>query len=123
MPVMSIYSPDTVYSYSPYNFPNNVTAANEAFNVKDLYTHTLAVTLSKPGNITLGIKKAENVYNDWCCFDTFTLKYLGKTSGAANIKKNTANKNVYYNLKGQQVKKQMPKGIYISNNKKVIKKY
>ena len=88
-PVMSLYdSSITAYTQTPYNYPDNVGMADEAFNKKDLYTNTIKLTLTEAGAIKIGIRKSEWVDSDWCCFDNFTLRYLGKgNTGIKDIKK------------------------------------
>ena len=123
VPVTSIYSADTVYTYSPYTFPDNVTAANQAFNDKQLYTNTLKVTLTADGSIKIGIKKDNYTNSDWCCFDNFTLKYLGDPTGITSVTNTDVIKNnIYYNLNGQKVDRNaLNHGIYIYNGKAIIK--
>ena len=122
-PVMSLYDDSiTQYSISPYNFPDNVTQANEAFNTYGLYTNTVRLTLAKRGDITLGIRKESWTSADWCCFDNFTLRYLGNATGISNVsaKKQDA---ATYNLQGQRVSDMNAArhGVFIKNGKKVIK--
>lgn len=123
MPVASLYSADNQYTYTPYTFPDNVTAANQAFNDFKLYTDTLRVNLATEGSIKLGIKKENYTYSDWCCFDNFTLKYMGNPTGIHTIATETTNKsNVYYNMNGQKVDKDAVKhGVYLYNGKVYIK--
>ena len=87
--VMSLYDSNiTAYTQNPYNYPDNVGMADEAFNKKDLYTNTIKLTLTETGAIKIGIRKSEWVDSDWCCFDNFTLKYLGKgNTGIKDTKK------------------------------------
>lgn len=119
VPVVSLFSEDD-YTANPYSFPDNVAQANEAFNQKNLYHNTLRLTIDN-GRLTLGIRKQTEENSDWCCFDNFTLKYLGKSStGIASVGQRALPASRYYNLNGQRVNK-VRKGIYISNDKKIMK--
>lgn len=122
VPVMSIYDNSiTQYSISPYTFPDNVSTANQAFNDYGLYTNTLRVKLAEKGDIKLGIRKTEYVSNDWCCFDNFTLNYLGDATGISVLKTDRVETDSFYNLQGQQISRNsMNRGVYICNGKVVI---
>lgn len=120
--VMSLYD-DTIadYGVSPYTYPDNVAQANEAFNAKGLYAQTLHVTLAEPGSLTLGIRKTEGVGSDWCCFDNFTLRYLGDPTGIDALPAPRDGRGGVYNLKGQRMGKgKLPRGIYIKDGRKEI---
>ena len=117
-PVVSLFGEDR-YSYSPYTFPDNVTQANAAYNADGCYHNTLRVTVSG-GSLTIGIRKGVYVKNDWCCFDNFTLEYLGNGSGIADISARGGDGQPTYNLRGQRVTAP-GKGIYIIGGKKMIR--
>lgn len=125
--VMSLYDDSAAgtYTVSPYTFPDNVSQANEAFNTNKLYTNTLRVTLAEDGDLTIGIKKdGAEPYANWCCFDNFTLRFLGSTATAI---KGVAGAGVdggdrWYTLSGQPVGTQTPKkGIYVRRGAKVLR--
>ena len=121
--VMSLYDDSiTKYTYNPYTYPDNVTQANEAFNTYGLYTNTVRITLDKRGDITLGIHKENWTSADWCCFDNFTLRYLGNTTGISNVS-STKHDGPIYNLQGQRVsdKGNAHHGVFIKNGRKVIR--
>lgn len=124
-PVMSLYdgSASEAYSMSPYSYPDNVSAANKAFNEKKLYTNTLKLEVSG-GQLKIGIRKDTYVGADWCCFDNFTLRYLGNNNAvtviAADGKKTSGHCS---NLQGVQIPDvESYHGIYIQNGQKKIKK-
>lgn len=122
-PIMSLYdeSADS-YTQSPYTYPDNVTQANQAFNTYGYYKNTLKVTLSEPGEMTIGIRNLNSIPYDWCCFDNFTLKYLGDPTGIITVATDGARDNKAYNLMGIPVNPNTHcKGIYIINGKKVIR--
>lgn len=122
VPVMSIYDESvTDYSQDPYTYPDNVTAANEAFNYNGSYTNRLTLTLDEPGSITIGIRKDTYIYSDWCIFDNFTLKYLGEKTGISDIGIDNKKNVKTYTLDGKEVKgNARGKGLYISDGKKII---
>ena len=118
LPVMSLYDESvTNYTDSPYNYPDNVSAANQAFNASGLYTNKLAFEL-KESTLSLGIYKTVRVDGDWCCFDNFKLMYNGDGTGITEVKATTDDEH-YYNLQGVRVA-HLGKGIYIKGNKKTI---
>ena len=120
VPVLSLYDESvTVYTATPYTYPNNVAEADVAFNTYKLYTNKLRLTLPETGSITLGIKKMESLVSDWCIFDNFTLKYLGKSTGISNLHIEDRNTQGLYNLKGQRMGSgQLPHGVYIVDPQK-----
>lgn len=121
-PIMSIYDESvTQYGLSPYTYPDNVATANEAFNKFGLYTSALRLSHNTTGPITIGIRKMEHVASDWCCFDNFTLKYLGEPSSVnGNIKANVQ-KHKLYTLDGCEVRnKGMHGKVYIKDGQKII---
>jgi hypothetical protein len=118
VPVVSLFS-ESSYTVSPYTFPDNVGQAHEAFNEKDLYHNKLRVTVTD-GRLRLGIRKEVYERNDWCCFDNFTLTYLGTGSGIVDAGFRSVADGPAYSLMGQRIK--IPgKGIYIKGGKKILK--
>lgn len=123
--IRSIYSED-YYSRSPYTYPDNASAANEAFNEYGLYHNTLRFTL-KGGTLKLGIRKHTHVANDWCCFDNFTLTYLGEWPSDdiehVEVDNLSSPAPIIHDLSGRRLgfnKEMLDKGIYIINNKKIL---
>ncbi|MGM9733751.1 MAG: alpha-N-arabinofuranosidase 1, partial [Prevotella sp.] len=123
MPIMSLYDESADrYSVSPYSYPDNVQAANEAFNTYGYYKNTLKVKLDEPGSIKIGIENLSPVNSDWCCFDNFTLKYLGDGTGIDSVKSDNRGSEKTYTLGGMEIKgNAKTKGITIRNGKKEIK--
>ena len=122
-PVMSLYD-DTItqYEQSPYSYPNNVTGANTAFNTYGLYTNTLRFTLAKETDLKIGIRKTEWNYSDWCCFDNFTLRFLGDPSSVVSAQRDYNEDGKWYNLQGLEVVGSNAKrGIYLHNGRKVVR--
>ena len=123
-PFMSIFDESAPFSYSPYTYPDNVTGANQAFNIKGAYQdNAVEITLDTDGEqLKVGMQKSIATDRDWTCFDNARLYYrkedatkivspLGETEEGAAI----------YNLAGQRINKQQ-KGINIVKGKKVLKK-
>jgi hypothetical protein len=71
------------------------------------------------GSLTIGMMKNEAVGHDWCCFDNWSLTYLGS---GTSINASVRDKESYaiYNLYGQQVKNP-ERGIYIKGGQKIMK--
>lgn len=123
-PVMSLYDDAvTQYGISPYTFPDNVSQANRAFNGFGLYRNTLRLTLPEAGSITLGLRKTQEYVRDWCCFDNFTLRYLGQSTGVSVLPAaRTDSSTAVYNLSGQRMAAgRLPHGVYIQNGRKTVR--
>lgn len=122
-PVMSLYDNSiSRYTFSPYTYPDNVSQANEAFNTYGLYNNTIKLTLAKTGDITLGIRKDSWTSADWCCFDNFTLRYLGQLSGIRNVRDITTTDSRAYTLTGRRVDLNTAgHGVYIQGGKKIVR--
>lgn len=122
-PVMSLYNDSSSrYTFSPYTYPDNVSQANEAFNIYGLYNNTIKLTLVKAGDITLGIRKESWTASDWCCFDNFTLRYLGQATGIHNVRDIKSIDRRAYTLTGRPVDlKTGEHGVYIQDGKKIVR--
>lgn len=82
-PFMSLFDDSTPYTYSPYNFPDNVTQANKAFNTDKQYSgNSVTTILTETGTLRLGMRKSVSMANDWNCFDNFRLLYNPDTTGS-----------------------------------------
>lgn len=119
-PVMSLYDEDA-FTLEPYSYPDNVAMANAAFNDNGLYKNTCRFALASEADVNIGIKKDESVAADWCCFDNFTLRYLGRTDAIASLCADKAAKTKRYNLKGQRAAENET-GIIITNGTKTYNK-
>ena len=74
-PLLSIFAGGH-YSLNPYSYPDNVNAANTAFNSYGYYTdNSVTIELEEPGDLQLGIRKSTYVGSDWTIFDNFKLTY------------------------------------------------
>lgn len=122
-PVMSLYNDSSSrYTFSSYTYPDNVSQANEAFNTYGLYNNTIKLTLAKTGDITLGIRKESWTASDWCCFDNFTLHYLGQATGIRNVRDIRSIDSRAYTLTGRPVDlKTGGHGVYIQDGKKIVR--
>lgn len=129
-PFMSLYDSSTSYTASPYNFPDNVWNANDAFNTKKFYgDNKVTVKLDKRGDLRLGIRKSEPKYDDWTCFDNFRLTYVADDSAIDEIYTEVAGRPAdVYNVAGICVLRQataadlrsLQPGIYIISGRKYI---
>ncbi len=123
-PIVSLYScPD--YTYDPYNYPDNLTAAAKALGTSGQYdANSVTYTLETAGQpLRIGLRKLKTVPADWVAYDHFQLHYKGSATGIANVTPNvqTPAKGIIYNLAGQRVVKPT-RGIYIIDGKKVMVK-
>ena len=119
--IMSLYDNSAASQYgtaSNTNYPDNVSQANQAFNTYGLYKNKLEVYVTE-GSLVLGLYKNDWVDADWCCFDNFTLTYLGPGTGIKTVIDSQNNYKAIYNLIGQRVDNSAQHGIYISNGKKI----
>ena len=122
--VMGLYDESASrYTQSPYTYPDNVTAANTAFNTDNYYVNTLRFTLEADTDLRLGMRKTVAVDKDWCCFDNFTLRFLGSGSAVTDIVSSpSVSSDRWYNLNGQVVSGEPSvHGIYVHGGKKVVK--
>lgn len=75
-PFISIFSDTENYTFSPYSYPDNVTQADDAFNVLGTYTgNKVEIILEEPGDLKIGMRKTVYVDADWTIFDNFKLTY------------------------------------------------
>ena len=129
---MSLYDEEGYYM-TPYTYPDNVTAANNAFNKEDNYHgNTVTYTLNETSNLTVGISKTEFISQDWTCFDNFKLYYKRMNADAIqqiDFDKSLQDADVY-TVSGLLVRsgvnskldiQDLPEGVYIlkSGNKSV----
>ena len=120
-PVMSLYDSSVEgYTSSPYTYPDNVSAADYAFNTLGQYVNTLRFTLGEEQDVVFGIYKENYNYSDWCCFDNFRLRFLGNTNGISDLRQQTAEADApLYNLMGQRMSTATSyQGIVVKKGKK-----
>lgn len=80
-PVCNLFSSDA-FTYDPYTYPDNLTAASTAFNTKGLYAdNAVTVALQEGEPLRLGIRKTGTVAADWVAFDNFQLHFDGPITG------------------------------------------
>ncbi len=113
------------YDGVTYYYPNSMQAASTAFGLGE-YLNTVDVHVAEGETLTLGLRlRSTGVSNNWCCFDNFTLSYLGTEAPTAiesiEAAATTADNSTIYDLSGRRVQK-AKKGIYIINGKKVMVK-
>ncbi len=121
--VLSLYdeSASGYYTQSPNTYPDNVSDANTAFNTNGLYVNQLTVVLEEEGDLTIGICCDNYTASDWCCFDNFTLTYLGTADGVEAPDVQRTYSDATYNLSGQRVGANT-RGIVISNGEKILRR-
>ncbi len=132
-PFMSLFDDSTPFTNSPYNFPDNVTDANKAFNSQKLYgDNVVYLDLPTTGDIRAGFRKTVEKGSDWTCFDNFKLEY----SPEANTGLTTPAYDAYltvdvYTTTGVLVRESAPAanpteglapGIYIAAGRKYVVK-
>lgn len=122
VPVMSLYDKSiTQYSLDRNNYPNDVNQANAAFNTYHLYRNAIKLEVTE-NRLIFGLRNYSSINSDWCCFDNWTLTYLGPGTGiqsAASHAEGTGQGTIY-NLQGQRLDN-MQKGINIVQGKKIVK--
>ncbi|MBO4549354.1 MAG: hypothetical protein J5733_01370, partial [Bacteroidaceae bacterium] len=128
MPFMSLYDSSAPFAYSPdYTYPDNVTTANQAFNMKGAYKRNIVETTlnTEGGQLKVGMKKTVATSYDWTCFDNAHLYYC-KTD-PTGLKEMDDERwtmdNSIYDLQGRKLSnRKLPRGINIVNKKKVLSK-
>lgn len=120
----SIYSIKYEGTGSKNGYCDNMKSASTLFADTTTNYANWIVTYLNNDNVTLGIKKTETESEDWCCFNNFTLCYLGESPDYVHdISKNTVKSGEIYTLQGIYVGNQndanlrLKPGIYICNNK------
>ena len=114
---MSLYDESSPYVYTPsYTYPDNMGAANVAFNIKDAYKNEPIVkTLStEGGTVRIGFSKSAKVDIDWTCLDNVRLYYRPLGTDIVEVKNEKTSSKDIYDLSGRKVVNPT-KGIYIIN--------
>ena len=119
-PLVNLYSSEQ-YTYEPYNYPDNLTAASKAFNTDGQYgENSVTYTLEASQPLRLGIRKPLTVAADWVAYDHFQLHYEGTATGISGVQsENYDVQGVIYDLSGRRVKNPS-RGIYIRDGRKVL---
>ncbi len=113
------------YDGVTYYYPNSMASAYTAFS-QGKYLNTVDIYVGEEGTLRIGLYMTDGESNNWCCFDNFTLSYLGNTEAPVGIESiesaaTTADNSAIYDLSGRRVQK-AKKGIYIINGKKMMVK-
>ena len=131
--IRSIY--DQTFSQGSWNnYLDNREQAEKAFNSgSQTLANYLVATVGTNGRLRIGLKKSASVQYDWTCFNNFRIFFVPQAEDTG-IKENVKieklkNANIY-NLQGQRISVNsdssapsvLPKGIYIQDGKKIIKK-
>jgi hypothetical protein len=101
-----------------------MTDASAAFSAGNYQTDEIIFQVTS-GTATIGVRNTTNV-SDWCIWDNMELLYYGTEdplngSSISETKSAPLDESIY-TLHGIKVKEITQPGIYIINNKKVIKK-
>lgn len=73
-PVMSLYDESVPYTFSPFNYPDNIWGADSAFNRDGSYgDNTVEYEHPGTGDLRIGIRKLVGINQDWTAFDNFKL--------------------------------------------------
>ncbi len=107
-----------------YYYPNSMTGAYHCFTKNPTcYHNEEAIMLEEGEDLTLGIRKATTISNDWCIFDNFKLYYLGTEAPDAihEVDQESKGDGAIYNVAGQKLSV-LQKGINIINGKKYLVK-
>ena len=119
--MQSIYSADG-YTFSPYNYPDNVATAETAFNNGD-YLQQMDFQLDQTTDLRIGIRKFKPCINDWMCCDNFRLFYIGDDpTGIKTTDYSPADNGKTYDLNGRIISQPVSHGIIIRNGKKIMMK-
>ena len=121
-PLVNLFSSEQ-YTYDPYTYPDNLTAASKAFNTDAQYgDNSVTFTLEAGQPLRLGIRKPQTVDADWVAYDHFQLHYDGSATGIVKVENNDAKGNgIIYDLSGRRVTNPT-RGIYIIDGRKVFVK-
>ncbi|MBR6031424.1 MAG: carbohydrate binding domain-containing protein [Bacteroidaceae bacterium] len=126
--LLSIYDASVPYTYDPYNYPDNVSTANNAF-LAGHYKQTMEFALEEASDLRIGLRHFTPTVYDWACVDNFKLIYV--TDNATRIEevyneKQGMGTSAVYDISGRRVATSassapaLPKGVYIINGKKVV---
>lgn len=126
--IMSLYDASAPYAALPsYSYPDNIAAANIAFNMKGAY-HANSVQgelLNEGGSLRVGIRKTTASGSDWTSFDNARLYYRPSATAieapsADATQQTNGNEAPCYDLQGRRIAlPSAARGIYIRNGKKV----
>jgi len=110
--------------------PNNMASAAAHFAKGD-YDNELTVYIPTNGDLSVILRGTNSNSSYWTCFDNFRLYYLGGATldditGVQTVVEHhtTDRMNTVYTVDGKATGKtlqQLPAGIYIQNNKKIVK--
>ena len=119
-PLVNLFSSEQ-YTYDPYTYPDNLTAASNAFNTDAQYgDNSVTFTLEAGQPLRLGIRKPQTVDADWVAYDHFQLHYDGSATGIVKVENNVVKGNgIIYDLSGRRVTNPT-RGIYIIDGRKVF---
>lgn len=127
-PLLNLYSCDA-YSYDPYQYPDNLDAASQAFNTDQRYADNAVtyVHTDEGQPLRLGIRKLQTVPSDWVAYDHFRLRYISSVTHITAAEALTNPSSAVYDLTGRKLGNmtpselnRLPNGIYIVGGKKYL---
>ena len=83
--------------------PNTMKTGDYYFHTLNQYANKLIVAIDEAGELTIGVKKTEQISGDWSLFDDFSLTYYGKGADAAQVYMDEALKNFAEYTPGEDV--------------------
>ena len=109
-----------------YYYPNSMTGAAARFEQSpEAYWNEVKIVVEDGEDLTIGMRKATGIDNDWCLFDNFRLYYLGTEGlppvGINAVNNATAAKTGIFSVSGQQLSAPQ-RGLNIIDGKKVLVK-
>lgn len=108
-------------------YPHSMHAAEVRFS-QGCYPNEVIVTLEEKGNIRFGLCSEKKTDDNWCCFDNFTISYLGlpededalpQVFGTERPAFGNNTPSAVYDLSGRKVTSRH-KGIIVKNKAKVL---
>ncbi len=68
-----------------YYIPNNMVAAEYYMHTLGYYDNHVLVPVDETGELTIGVRKTDQISGDWSLFDDFTLTYYGNGTDAQEL--------------------------------------
>ena len=103
-------------------YPDNMDEAAEVFS-EGLYADNELIVYVTDASLRIGIRKTDEVENDWTIFDRFRLSYLGTKdyTGIQTLSSTVPlQEGGWYDLSGRSISAPRKSGVYIRDGKKVV---
>lgn len=115
-PLMNIFQEQLL------QYPDNMDEAAEVFS-EGLYADNELIVYVTDASLRIGIRKTDEVENDWTIFDRFRLSYLGTKdyTGIQTLSSTVPlQEGGWYDLSGRSISAPRQSGVYIRDGKKVV---